>query len=123
MTVLEAIALTDELKPNVYSREVKIGWLSKLDGMIHRNILKTHCIPAKPFPGYGPDTDPATVLLAPAPYDTVYLRWLEAQIDLAEGELDRYNSSITVFSDEYRAFENDVHRNHRPRRRGRRFRF
>lgn len=123
MTILEAIALTDELKPNVYSREVKIGWLSKLEGMVYRNILRTHRGKRLSFSGYGPETDLNTVLLAPPPFDTIYLRWLEAQIDLAGGEFDRYNSAITVFTDEYQAFENDYHRNHRPWQGGRRFRF
>ena len=52
-----------------------------------------------------------------------YRRGLEAQIDLSNGEYERYNAQITVFSDEYAAFENDFHRNHRPVRRGRRFVF
>lgn len=124
MTILEAIHLVDELKPNVYSQEVKLGWLSKLEGMVDRNILATHVqSDRQPFPGFTLDTDLNTLLLVPAPYDTVYLRWMEAQIDLASGEYDKYNASITVFSDEYQTFENDYNRNHTPVQGGKRFLF
>lgn len=53
-------------------------------------------------------------LTAPAPYDEVYLRWLEAQIDYANGEIERYNNSITAFNHAYSAFERYYNRTHLP---------
>ena len=122
MTVLEAIGLADEMKPNSVPQVMKVRWLCVLDGLIWRNVFRTHGMRGE-FQPYDPDTDLGRELLVKAPYDTLYRRWLEAQIDLSNGEYERYNAQITVFSDEYAAFENDFHRNHRPVRRGRRFVF
>ena len=42
MTAGEIIAKTDELEPNQYSTELKLGWLSNLDGKIYEAVIKTH---------------------------------------------------------------------------------
>ena len=42
MTVWEAIAKVDDLKPNQYDTNTKIGWLSKLDGQIYVEVISTH---------------------------------------------------------------------------------
>lgn len=123
MTLSEAIACVDDLKPNTVPLLTKIQWLSTLDGLVKRNVLDTHRGYTGTFSGYDGETPPDTVLLIEAPYDTLYRRWLEAQIDLVNGEYGRYNASIQVFSDEYRHFENDYHRSHMPQRRGKRFLF
>lgn len=121
MTLSQAIAQVDDLKPNTVPLLTKIQWLAVLDGLVKRNVVDTHLGEPVDFVPYDGETPPDTVLLIPEPYDTLYRRWLEAQIDLVCGEYDRYNASIQVFSDEYRHFENDYHRNHTPKRRGRRF--
>lgn len=122
MTLGQALALADDLKPNVIPREAKIRWLSVLDGLVRHNVHDTHVGQREAFGGYGPQTPEDTQLLIPAPYDTLYRRWLEAQIDLTNGEFERYNADITVFADEYRVFENQFHRTHTPLSHGR-FRF
>lgn len=124
MKIHDAITRTDALKYNTYEHAEKIAWLSKLDWMIKRNIIDTHeGAEAVYFGGYDADTDTRMELLAPAPYDEVYLRWLEAQIDLANGEIDKYNASIMLFNTEYEAFENYYNRNHLPLSAGKRFLF
>ena len=42
MQLLEAINKIDALKPNTYSPDEKIWWLSELDGMIKKEIIDTH---------------------------------------------------------------------------------
>lgn len=121
MTAAQAISLVDDLKPNAVPQETKLRWLGVLDGLVWRNVAATHR-GAQPFEPCGPDSEPGKELLIPAPYDTLYRRWLEAQIDLTNGEFERYNASITVFQDEYRVFENDYNRTHTPKSCGR-FRF
>jgi len=123
VTLSEAVAYVDDLRPNTVPLLTKIRWISTLDGLVERNVLDTHGGKARAFSGYDGETPPDTVLLIDAPYDTLYRRWLEAQIDLVNGEYGRYNASIRVFSDEYRHFEDDYHRNHKPKTRGRRFVF
>ena len=115
MKIIDAIALCDDLKENSYDYEHKLAWLSKLDLMIQRSIIDVHegggdaeCC------GYDADTDERTELLAPAPFDAMYLHWLKAQIDLENGDYAKYNADIALFNAEYAAFESDYHRNHAP---------
>ena len=55
-----------------------------------------------------------TVLLIPAPYDEVYLRFLEAQMDYANGEFERFNNSNAMYAAAWSAFVNYYNRTHMP---------
>lgn len=124
MTIIEAINKIDSLKYNTYSQEDKVDWLSRMDWMVKRQIIDTReGAEAVSFTGYDSDTDLHTVLLVPAPFDEVYLRWLEAQIDYANGETDKFNASIIMYNTAYEAFENYYNRNHMPLKKGKRFIF
>ena len=123
MTIIEAINRVDQSKRgNTYSKTDKIAWLSKLDWMVKRHIIDTHDGGEDVvFDGYDADTDEKTELLAPPPYDEMYLRWLEAQIDRANDENESYNASIILFNTEYDAFECYYNREHLPKQAGNRF--
>ena len=172
MTVIEAINRIDALKPNNYSQDEQVAWLSKIDGIIKEKVIDTHegadeqtaiaeyiksnadayendvqeymkiyevdyeeakanvkfreikYKEAKEhikatrhdiyFAGYDPDTDLNAELIAPAPYDDLYLRWLEAQIDYANGEYGKYNNAITMYNSAYAEFANHYNRHHMP---------
>ena len=115
MTIIEAINRIDSLKPNSYSTEDKIAWLSIVDGEVKENIINTHEGSDKvAFNGYTEDTPLDTVLLIPAPYDDIYIKWLEAQIDYANGETKRFNNSIIMYNTAYSAFSRYYNRNHMP---------
>lgn len=66
------------------------------------------------FSGYTEETDPDTVLIVPAPWDALYLYWLEAQIDYCNGEMDRYNNAAGRFTLAQQEFIDHYHRTHRP---------
>lgn len=115
MKIAQAIARLDSLKHNVFPIEEKIAWLSRLDHTIKKHIIDTHEGGADVvFQGYTPETDPETELLAPAPFDEMYLHWMEAQIDYYNDELDRYNKSMQMFQTEYNGYERWYNRNHMP---------
>ena len=115
MTIIDAITGIDELKANTYTQENKLRWLSTLDLTVKHEIIDTHEQEAPvEFEGYSATTPMDTELLIPAPYDEVYFRWLEAQIDYANGEYGRYNNSITMFNASYNAFANYYNRTHMP---------
>lgn len=123
MTIDEAIALCDALRPNQYPREQKIRWLSKLDGRFFHEVFKTHqdC-PVESFAGYDKTTDGGTILLVPAPYDEdIYNYFLQSQIDKENGEVSRYNQSVTMYNSGLCAFVDYYHRTHLPIRQGRHF--
>lgn len=124
MTINEAITNIDNLKSNTYTPADKIGWLSRVDAMIKRNIIDTHeGAEDITFEGYTEETDPETVLLVPAPYDEMYLRYLEAQIDYSNGEYAKYNNSILTFNATYEAYGDFYNRSHIPKSAGKRFLF
>ena len=124
MTIMDAIYRLDELKPNRYDQSEKIKWLSSLDGLIKSEIIDTHEGGENVvFNGYDENSDISTVLLVPAPYDDIYLRWLEAQIDYANGEYGKYNNSITAYNDAYEIYQKYYNRTHMPISKGTRFKF
>lgn len=122
MTIMDVISRIDEIKPNSYSQEEKVKWLSTLDGIIKRDIIDTHVGgDGLEWKGYTAEENLFTPLLVEPPYDDIYLRWLEAQIDYANGEFDRYNNVLRAYNDMYTAFSSYYSRTHMPK--GARFRF
>ena len=124
MTIIEAINHVDSVKPNAYSQQEKVHWLSTIDGVVKREIIDTHeggedVI----FNGYNDETPLTTELLIPAPYDDVYIRYLEMQIDYANNEYGKYNNSAAEYNLAFAAFEKYYNREHKPLSRGSRFIF
>ena len=112
MTVNEAINMVNATKPNQFDSSVKIAWLSEIDGKIFNEVIKTHNNASiEAFTGH---TSGDENLLISAPYDSIYLRWLEAQIDYANGDTRRYNVSATAFQAEYSQFTRYYNRTHMP---------
>lgn len=115
MTIQGAINHIDAVKPNGYSQDEKIRWLSTLDGVIKAEIIDTHeGAEDVAFEEYNETTPLAQALLVPHPYDDVYVKWLEAQIDYANGEYGKYNNSITTYNAAYLAFVKHYNRTHKP---------
>lgn len=116
MTIMEAITTVDRLKPNSYSVLDKVAWLSMLDCDIKQGIIDTHeGGEAVVFHGYDADTPMDTELLVKAPYDVLYVHWLESRIDYNNGEYGRYNNTLTAYTDVFEAFERHYNRTHMPK--------
>ena len=116
MTILEAIHRIDVLKPNTYTQAEKIRWLSELDGMVKREIIDTHEGGDEvKYEQYGDNVVLTTELLVPHPYDRIYLPWLQAQIDYLNGENGKYQNSMSMFNEAFRAFEKYYNRTHMPK--------
>lgn len=123
MTIAEVISKVDSLKPNTYAPEDKIDWLSTLDSRVKSQIIDAHvCNEPIFFYGYS-DQDMETELLVPAPYDEMYLRWLEAMIDYHNSDDDRYNNAIILFNNAYEGYKKHYTRTHMPISKGNRFIF
>ena len=122
MKILEAITKIDTLKPNSYTQDEKIKWLSTLDGIIKTEIIDTHeGGEGIVFNGYESDTSLDTELLVPSPYCDLYIRYLEAQIDYANAEYGKYNNSMSMYNSAYSSFERYYNRTHMPK--GTKFKF
>ena len=116
MTIMDAITRIDTLKPNRYEQIEKIKWLGTLDDRIKLEIIDTHEDSENiAYDGYSEESSLSTVLLAPSPYDELYLSWLEAQIDYWNGETKKYNNSIEMFNAAYAEYASHYHRAHTPK--------
>lgn len=116
MTIIEAINRIDAIKPNGYTQDEKMRWLSTLDGIIKTNIIDTHeGAEGVVFDGYTEETNLTTKLLVPAPYDEIYLFWLESKIDYWNGEMGRYNNSISMYNTAFAEFSKYYNRTHMPK--------
>lgn len=115
MRIREAIDRIDSLKHNTYSNSDKIAWISRLDSMVKKQIIDSHeGADQVSFSAYDDSTDIGTELLVPEPFDEMYMRWLEAQIDYANGEYGKYNNSILMFNTSYEDYVNYYNRTHMP---------
>ncbi len=116
MTIIEAIGIINERKPNSYTELDKVGWLSEIDTMIKNDIIDTHEGGENiVFNGYNTETHTETPLLLSEPYDDIYIKWLEAKIDYNNAEYGKYNNSSIAFNNAYSAFERYYNRHHKPK--------
>lgn len=100
----------EEAEKNVEFREIKYKEANEHIKATRNDIFFTGYTEKDAEDGDGP------VLLIPAPWDSVYVLWLQAQIDFYNGEYDRYNNSIAAASAVLQSFESDYHRTHSSRR-------
>lgn len=122
MTIREAITKLDALVYNTYSDQEKREWLSTVDANIKREVIDTHEGGDEvAFRGYDSKTPDTTELLAPAPYDSLYLRWMESQVHYHNGEKASYNAAAILFNADFEGFAKWYTRNHMPRSKGNRF--
>lgn len=99
MTITKAIERADELRPNPFSEEQKIRWLSELDGKIAVEIFKN-----EEFKDYDYTQDTEKELLAKEPYCDIYLFYLVAMIDFFGRDYGDYNNSIAMFNENYSSY-------------------
>ena len=120
MNIAEAIDRTDRLKPNAYTREEKVRWLSDIDKQIFLEIIAVHKTPKEgvrldSFKGYGPETDiDNTELLAPSPFDEIYIHGLNRQIDLHNEEYSKYNNDCLLYNSAYTNYYDLYNRENEP---------
>lgn len=118
MTITDAIAELNKNKPNMYDDEYKIRWLSRLDSRIYETIIQTHQLnDGETVTAFTPYTanEPNRELLVGEPYDEMYVRFLEAQIDYSNKEFESFNNSNAVFESLFAAFRSAYTRSHMPK--------
>jgi hypothetical protein len=114
MTINDAITEIDTIKPNQYPDELKVRWLSVLEGKIIDEIILTHQLAeVVEFNGYSID-DMDTELIVPDTYSDVYIYYLQAMIDATNNEGTRYSSSMQQFNAAWQDFANYYNRNNMP---------
>lgn len=99
MTARQIIDKVNDIKPNAFTDAAKLKWLNELEGRIAAKIFLM--APAEIKQAELSLTD--TPMVEP-PYDNMYVFWLEARIDEANGEYDRYQNSMQMFDSAWREF-------------------
>ena len=96
----EAVALADAWRPNGIGAEDKARWLSQIDGRLLKELYALYDGEEKAMPTYAPEGEEE--LLAPAPYDEIYVYGLCARYDFTMGEIERYNMDAMLFDETWR---------------------
>lgn len=120
MTVNELIEKVDRLRPNQIDAEDKLEWVSQLEELIWREIIRTH-EGGEETAFTAPDGD--SQLTVPAAYEEMYWHWLEMKIAYANDEIDRYNNAAQAFGSAFSDFRNWYNREHMPTCRNKWLRF
>ena len=124
MTIQEALDITDEMKPNMMSRQLKLKYLTEVEQLIWSEIVMRHVhTPAQAVkPNYTEDTDAGTVLIVPEPYTKLYPAYLMSMIDWQNQEDARYGVDRTMYENAYEEMSDWWTRTHMPVQRVREFR-
>lgn len=104
MTAWDAIRWVDDKKHNVFSMEDKLLWLQQAEKMAFQ--LRARCGLAEEMQ----ELEAESALSVPAPFDQLYLRWLEAQIDYSAQEYLKYNNAMAMFTALWQEYANFVRR-------------
>ena len=116
MTIQEAIDRIDETKPNIFSDQQKVAWLSEVDSYIFRELIKTHegSHAGIDFVGYDLDTEMDTKLLAEEPYYDIYETYLAMRMDYKNRDTREYAKSRNAFNAAWQTYADYYNRTHKP---------
>lgn len=102
-TIKEVLDRVDARKPNAFRAEQKTAWITELEGMLALNVFLMDICEAEQLHYSWPEHGD-TQLLVRFPHDGIYGLWLEAKIDMANGEYDKYQNSMIQYNEAYTNF-------------------
>ena len=100
MTIREVIEKVNDIRPNAVSDVYKLNAINKLEAMVQTEILR---IPFMEQASYSL-SDMDVKLIIPTPYDTLYEKYLTAEVDLEQSEYEAYQNDFVLFNKEYQEF-------------------
>ena len=100
MTVREVLDRVDELRPNAYSEKMKVAWLNECEGMVQTEVL---LMAPEEMITYEPEDDEKE-LLVQLPHDKLYMPYVCAMIDFANGEYSKYQNTMQMFNAHFGEF-------------------
>ena len=72
---------------------ILLDWLNQVEGQILHEIFLLALSEITPY-----SATPTEALAAPYPYDGIYMLWMEAQVDFANGEYERYTNTMQRYN-------------------------
>lgn len=103
MTYQEVIERADREKPNAFTTQEKMAWVASLEGKLAANVFLMDIEEIRALQHRHPD-DLEDELMVTWPHDDIYVFWLEAMIDRANGEDDKYANSMQLYNAAYSDF-------------------
>jgi hypothetical protein len=103
MTIQTLFDKVNKEKPNSFSEEHLLSFLNEIEAKVAYELTED-------FTPYEEVDD--TVLLAPSPYDMLYVSYLKAQIDYANEEIESYANNQAQHDLEYDKFTDWIIREH-----------
>lgn len=100
MTVSEIISRADAIRPNSIPEEVKLGFLSDVEGDVRVLIRCEDPAGVKPLTA----ADRGKVLTAPHPFDKLYTHYLCAMYAWHAGDSEMYANDRVVFETAWRDY-------------------
>ena len=101
ITIQKVITKVDSIKPNAYTDEQKVEWISKVEGTIQAEIMD---VAESDIVEYDWNTDSETELIVKAPYYDLYNFYLEAMIDYYNKEFSSYENSMVMFNNAFEEY-------------------
>lgn len=111
MTIKQIIDMVDRIKPNAFMPDVKTMWLNEVEGYVQTYV---HLTDIDDIIVYDYSTDADRELLVPPPHNSVYWTFLTAMIDFANGEYDKYQSTITMYNNKMAEYQRWYATEYRP---------
>lgn len=101
MTVQELIEFTDRVKPNDFSEEDKVNWITQCEGIVQSQVMLM--APVEFITYTWPDSKDYELLVNP-PFDKLYRTYMQAMIDYHNGEYGNYQNTMTMFNSDLSEF-------------------
>ena len=101
--IVDIIARVDENRPNAFSSATKMKWISDLDGKIAADVFLMDIAQIRELEYRYPEGLEKEPLVT-FPHDDIYDLWLEAKIDAANGEYNRYQNTMQIYNESYSNF-------------------
>lgn len=119
MKAIDIIEWVDEVRPNGYSTQVKVGWLKELMAKIKEEVIDTH---EKEENSTGvvimkrePEFTEQSILDFPTAHTDVAQYYLMAKIDSTNSDYDRYTNTMILFNNAYLDYRKWYNRTHMPK--------
>ena len=98
MRIDKLLKIVQTLKPTPFGNDILLMWVNEVEGMVQTEVLLRSTADLTPYELDGQGEPTAAELVVPYPFDRLYLQYLLAQIDYANGEYTKYQNSMQMFN-------------------------
>ncbi len=101
MTVSECVSMADKMRPNDLTAADKYNFVSEAEAKVQKEIMLLRSPECVKYQAPG---DADIELLAPAPWDMLYMHYTALMIDFTLEDYDKYNNDLAAFNEVYTAY-------------------